>query len=123
MTPLTKPCRRVTRGALDWHFGKDSGRRLVAELAPGDLLTLRPLGTRRPETVSLFDVHAWAIRCRVNHALLEKARAAKATKARRQKPGDELPRRPNIFPESAQMKPATVAPRPADATAALGRHN
>jgi len=83
MTSLTKPCRRVTRGALDLHHGKDRGRRLVAELAPGDLLTLRPLGTRRPETVSLFDVYAWAIRCRINRAHLEKARAVKARKAGR----------------------------------------
>ena len=83
MTPLAKPCWRVTRGALDHHYGPDRGRALVAELAPGDLLTLRPLGTRRPETVSLFDVYAWSIRCRLNCARLEKAREARARKARR----------------------------------------
>jgi hypothetical protein len=82
MTPLNKPCRRITRGALDKAFGADCGRRLVAELAPGDLLIIRPLGTRRPETVELLDVYIWAIKCRVNLARLEKAREAKARKAR-----------------------------------------
>lgn len=75
MTSLAKPCRRVTRGALDHRYGPDKGRLLVAELAPGDLLTLRPHGTRRPETVSLFDVYAWAIRCRVNRERSERLRA------------------------------------------------
>jgi len=82
MTPLTKPVRRLTRGALP-------GRRLVAELAEGDLLILRPHGTRRPETISLFDCYDYALRCRVNLARLEKAREVKARKqearARRQR--------------------------------------
>jgi hypothetical protein len=63
----------MSRGALDSSYGKDSGRHLVAELEPGDLLTLRPYATRHAETVSLFDVYAWAIRCRVARAKSEQA--------------------------------------------------
>ena len=78
MTPIGKTCQRMTRGALDSSFGKDSGRHLVAELVPGDFLTLRPYATRRqPETVSLFDVYSWAIRSRVSKARLKKARKAR----------------------------------------------
>ncbi len=81
MTPIEKPCRRVTRGALDGQFGPDRGRRLVASFEPGDVLTIRPHGTRRAETVSLFDVFRYALRCRVNSEHLAKARVAKEKKA------------------------------------------
>jgi len=77
VTPLEKPVRRITRGALDRFHGCDAGRRLVASLEPGDVLTLRPLGTRRPESVSLLDVYTWAIKCRVNAERLEQARERK----------------------------------------------
>jgi hypothetical protein len=40
MTPLNKPCRRITHAAFDEAFGADSGLRRVVGLAPGDLLTL-----------------------------------------------------------------------------------
>lgn len=80
MTRLAKPCRRVTRGALERVYGKDAGRPLVAELAPGDLLTLRPLGTRRAESASLFDIYGWLIRCRANRERLEKSRLQKTGK-------------------------------------------
>lgn len=83
MIPLAKPCRRVTRGALDGFWGADRGRHLVASLEPGDLLTIRPLGTRRAETVSLFDIYRWAITCRANGARMEKLREKKAKKAAR----------------------------------------
>lgn len=78
MTSLEKAVRRVTRGALDGSYGADRGRRLVAALEMGDLLTLRPSGTRRAETVSLFDVYRYAMVRRVNCERLEKARAKKA---------------------------------------------
>lgn len=77
MTPLEKPVRRVTRGALAKFWGPDSGRRLVASLEAGDLLVLRPLGTRRPETMSLFDCYRIAAFARINAAQLEKARERK----------------------------------------------
>ena len=80
MTPIGKTCRRQTRGALALAFGKDSGRPLVAELAPGDLLNLWPYRTRRVESVSLFDIYAWLIRARVNKKRAEEAEAKKANK-------------------------------------------
>lgn len=66
MTDLHKPVYRVTTGALDGSFGPDRGRRLVAGLAPGDLIELRPQGTRRTERLSLLDVYRYAVRCRLN---------------------------------------------------------
>ena len=78
MTELNKPTRRVTRGALDGSFGSDRGRRLVVTLEVGDVIAIRPAGTRRSEIVSLFDVYRLAIQRRVNCERLEKARAKKA---------------------------------------------
>ena len=74
MTTIEKPWTRVTKGALDGSFLRDRGRRLVVILDCGDLLTLKPHGTRRPETVSLFDVYRFALRARVNRETLERAR-------------------------------------------------
>lgn len=78
MTELSKPVRRQTRGALDGCYGCDRGRRLVASLEVGDLLTIRPAGTRRAETVSLFDVYRWAMQRRVNAVKMQKLRDRKA---------------------------------------------
>lgn len=83
MTSIDKPCRRVTRGALDGSHGADRGRKLVASFEPGDVVVLRPHGTRRRETVSLFDVYRFAVRCRAGRENLEKARIAKDKKAMR----------------------------------------
>lgn len=83
MTPLEKTVARITRGALDGFFGPDRGRRLVCAFEVGDLLTIRPAGTRRKETVSLLDVYRFAITRRVNCERLEKARSKKAGKAAR----------------------------------------
>jgi hypothetical protein len=92
MTPLKKTLHRATQAELTPAFGPDSGRRLVVTLHPGkgndvkDLLELRPLGTRRSETVALIDVYAWALRCRVNREVLEHARERKeAKKAQRER--------------------------------------
>lgn len=63
MTSLENPVKRKTRGALDGSYGADRGRQLVAELAPGDLLVMRPHGTRRPVKISLFDAYRFAVRC------------------------------------------------------------
>jgi hypothetical protein len=65
VTELLKPVYRVTVGALDGSFGPDRGRRLVAGFAPGDLIEIRPQGTRRTERVSLLDVYRYAVRCRI----------------------------------------------------------
>jgi hypothetical protein len=83
MTNLEKPIHRVTRGALTDFWGPDGGKRLVASLEVGDLLVLRPHGTRRPETVSLFDVYRYAFMARVNAGRLDKARAKKKAIAER----------------------------------------
>jgi hypothetical protein len=66
MTQIEKITRRLTRGALDGSYGADRGRQLVAEFAPGDLIVMRPLGTRRPVKISLFDAYRYAVKCRVN---------------------------------------------------------
>jgi hypothetical protein len=66
MTPLEKPVRRVTRGALDGSYGADRGRKLVAALDVGDVIALRPMGTRRTVTLSIFDAYRYAIACRAN---------------------------------------------------------
>ena len=81
MTSITKPVRRLTLATLDNRHGPDRGRRLVVALERGDVLVLRPHGTRRPETVSLFDIYSFAIRARVNRAQLEHARERKASQA------------------------------------------
>ena len=48
-----------------------------------DRLELRPLGTRRAESVTVLDVYRWALRCRACRQDLERARAAKARIAQR----------------------------------------
>jgi hypothetical protein len=51
----------------------------VVSFEAGDIITIRPAGTRRVETVTVRDVYAWAIRSRCQRAYLEKARAKKET--------------------------------------------
>jgi hypothetical protein len=78
MTPLDKPVRRKTRGSLGHGHGPDTGRQLVVSLEAGDVITIRPLGTQRTETVSIHDIYHWSIRSRCQRAVLEKARSKKA---------------------------------------------
>lgn len=83
MTLLIKPITRKTATTLDGCFGPDRGKAIVVRLIPGDgkgipdLMELRPERTRRPEMITVADVYRYAIRCRVNRELLEKARAKK----------------------------------------------
>ena len=103
MTSLDKESRsvaRVTREVLGFGHGADRDRRLVARLAFGDILELRPQGTRRTKTVRLVDVYTWALKCEVNRAQLEKARARKAAR-------DEARARARLRRE---VRRATVAP-------------
>lgn len=87
MTPLKKPVARKTQGTLDGCFGSDRGKHIVVRLVPGDgkkipdTLELYPLRTRRIERVTVQDVYAWALRCRVNRQVLERARERKAKRA------------------------------------------
>jgi len=81
MTSLDKPERGVTRvtlEGLDGCHGCDRGRRLVVSLQYGDLITIRPHGTRRSKTVRIADVYFYAIRCEVNKTKMEKLRERKA---------------------------------------------
>ena len=66
MTPLLKTVYRVTSGALDGGYGPDRGRKLIAGLAVGDLVEMRPQGTRRVVRLSLFDAYRYALRCQVS---------------------------------------------------------
>jgi hypothetical protein len=84
----TSKVKRVTAGALDGSFGPDSDRRIVLTFIPGDgkpngikdVLQLRPLRTRRAETIAVIDVYRFALRSRVNQEVLAKAREKKERK-------------------------------------------
>jgi hypothetical protein len=83
---VSSPVKRVSVEPLDGSFGADRGRRIVVAFVPGregipDRLELRPLGTRRAESLAVVDVYRYALRCRVGRDLLERARARKAAKA------------------------------------------
>lgn len=83
MTKLLKPVRRVTNTVLDGSFGSDRDHHIVVHLIPGDgksihdLIELRPERTRRAERITVADVYRYAMRCRINRELLEKARERK----------------------------------------------
>lgn len=89
MTRLEKPLHRLTKIELSGRYGPDSGRRIAITLLPGngdtvpDAILLWPAGTRRKERLNLDDVYLYAVRCRVNRELLERARAKKEKKAER----------------------------------------
>ena len=94
MTPLLKTVYRVTSGALDGSHGVDRGRKLVAGLAVGDLIEIRPQGTRRTVKLSLFDAFRYALRCQVaslerRAREIQKRDGGKLASARR-KAGEEL---------------------------------
>lgn len=76
--PVASEVLRVTRDTLGGHFGRDRNRKLVVGLRNGDLLSLRPQGTRQEVQVPLADVYAWALRSRALNAQLKKARERKA---------------------------------------------
>jgi 1-acyl-sn-glycerol-3-phosphate acyltransferase len=78
MIPLTKQIRRLSAATV-----RDAGklRRLVVTLLPGDLIGIRPEGTRRTEYVSIGACHALGMRQRIQTERADKARAKKARKA------------------------------------------
>lgn len=75
-TPLRKPVHRETVATV-----RDGSklRQIIASLLPGDVLSLRPKGTRRPEVIALSTVWAYAVKLRVMAERAEKQakRAAK----------------------------------------------
>lgn len=88
MTRLTKPVSRATLEPLGHAFGPDSDKPLVVTIIPGNgedvkaMFELRPLRSRgRAERITIQDCYSYAMRCRVNLAVLEKARTTKAAKA------------------------------------------
>jgi hypothetical protein len=89
VTAITKTTYRLTVGALDGSYGPDRGRKLVAGLAVGDLLELRPAGTRRAVRLSLFDAYRLAVRFQVQAVdrrarEIKKANGGKLASARKQ---------------------------------------
>jgi len=77
------PVRAITRNGLSGSFGPDRDRRLVCSLDDGDLITLRPQGTQRPKSISVFDVYTMIHRVEAQRINLEKARAKKEKLATR----------------------------------------
>jgi hypothetical protein len=82
--PMTKVvCAEVvrcTRHALDGHFGRDHGRKLVIRLKAGDVIEMWPKGTRQRYSANLKHVFLWLARGVALQKLLEKARERKARK-------------------------------------------
>lgn len=78
MTDLNKPVKRRSNETV-----RDAGRvrRLVVSLLPGDLIGLRPEGTRRIEYTTIGACYALAVRQRVSVEKADKARAHKARQA------------------------------------------
>lgn len=96
MTLLKRPVSRRTGTELGGQFGTDHGRPLVVTLTPnseGDLITLRPLGTRRQESVRVEDVYQWILRCKAARAQLDRARAALERARERKRARQEAARR------------------------------
>lgn len=77
------PARAITRDTLPAGFGTDRGRRLIVSLEAGDLIVIRPAGTRRRYQATAESVLSWMLRTQANAATLAKARNRKARKAQR----------------------------------------
>lgn len=74
--------RRTERDTLGYNHGPDRGRRVSVGLLDGDLIALRPAGTRRePLTILATDLYEYLLRKEANVACLAKARAKKEKKA------------------------------------------
>jgi hypothetical protein len=77
VTPIGKAVTRVT--IASYH---NAGRRqLVCTLGPGDVIYMRPKGTRRTEAIDLISCFEAAVRRRVAKERFEKAAARKARRA------------------------------------------
>jgi hypothetical protein len=82
--PMTKTIasevRRITKHNLDGSFCADRGRKLVVCLADGDIIRLKPEGTRKSTSASLSDVYRWMIQAQANRINMERLRNRKAAK-------------------------------------------
>lgn len=74
--------RKTVRDALGTHHGTDRGRRLAVGLVSGDLISVRPAGTRRePLTILASDLYDLLVRRAANLVNLKKARERKEARA------------------------------------------
>lgn len=78
---IPSPVQAITRASLDGSFGVDRNRRLVVSLTDGDLITIRPAGTRRSYSARACDVLRFIIQGQARSRQLERARIAKERKA------------------------------------------
>jgi hypothetical protein len=79
---------RLTRGVLNGHFCRDSGRKLVVKLCDGDVLQLRPQGCQKGTyTATIFDIYSWMIKSSADRSKMAKLRDIKTRKetARRER--------------------------------------
>lgn len=81
MTQLRKPVKRTTVHSLETH-GPNRDRPFIVTLAPGDILTLRPLRRKITSevTILLSDVYRHALMCRSHAARREKEKERKVRK-------------------------------------------
>jgi hypothetical protein len=80
---IDSPAKAITRHTCGGMFGVDASRKLIVSLEAGDLVCLRPAGTRRVYRVEASDLFHWLLRTEANRVTLEKARERKAKKAER----------------------------------------
>lgn len=74
--------RKTVRNALGKHHGTDRDRLLAVGLVSGDLISVRPAGTRRvPLTILASDLYDLLVRREANLANLVKARAKKEARS------------------------------------------
>lgn len=74
---------RVTRNKLGGHFCRYKSRRLVVKFMDGDLLELRPKGTRQAVRAPLIDIYGWILRSTAMKERMTKLREIKAAKEQR----------------------------------------
>lgn len=79
MTPSSKPVTRVTVVEHKSRFMGGSPRRLVVTLH-GDLILIRPKGTRRTEYCRIIDVYERAVWSRVKSEMIGKINARRRAK-------------------------------------------
>ncbi len=74
MTPFTRrdkngelrnPTVRVTNNIYAGTYNDARGRKLVIKLMPGDVIAVKPAGTRRWEYVTMSALYDRLLRCRV----------------------------------------------------------
>lgn len=75
-TPLKKPVKRISENNRQWSAGKS--RRVIVTLYQHGFIGFRLEGTRKEETLPIGNAYAYAVRSRISHERMEKAKAKKA---------------------------------------------